>query len=120
MQSRFSALIFSPRSTRSTVDSETRAKSAKVSFFHCLRRRTERTRKATASVGGTCGSFCSGARGIWITPWRGSDTLMGDFLHCECKSVPDRNESKEIEKPFTASVIGGTHSVEVHLWWPRC
>src|ERR1700722_1930142 len=41
---------------RSTVETETRAKSASVVVFHCRRPRFQRTTNATSSIGGAVGT----------------------------------------------------------------
>lgn len=53
--SRDSSLTFSPRSTLSTVETDTRAKSASVDTFQFFRLRDHLMTKATTSVGGGVG-----------------------------------------------------------------
>jgi len=70
------------------MDSETLAKSASVSFFHCRSPRTVRVIIATSSMGGTTGTPCGGGSiaakrsincfGLMTTSFRHRDDASGD------------------------------------------
>lgn len=84
------------------VDSETPAKSASVSFFHCRSPRTVRVIIATSSMGGTTGTPCGGGSiaakrsincfGLMISTTTGGNPVLvnlGDILTLTAPATQD-------------------------------